>query len=132
MKTDWSHLEQSRVRKGAYASRTGDHFGAFLFDKGAKTIKVIATDGENTGWEHVSVSASVLNGPYLIGMMPAWEDMCWIKEQFWTDEETVMQLHPPKSEYINNHKHCLHLWRPTDVEIPLPPSVFVGLKELNK
>lgn len=25
---------------------------------------------------------------------------------------------PPQSEYINVHKNCLHLWRPTNVKLP--------------
>ena len=54
--------------------------------------------------------------------------MCKIKELFFEDEEVVMQLHPKKSEYVNNHEHCLHLWRPIDSEIPIPNSILVGVK----
>jgi hypothetical protein len=57
--------------------------------------------------------------------------MCFVKDLFWDAEEPVMQLHPPKSTWINNHPHCLHLWRPTGAPIPLPPQIAVGLKELN-
>ncbi len=39
-----------------------------------------------------------------------------------------MQFHPKRSEYVNYHPGCLHLWRPTDVRIVLPPSIFVGPK----
>ena len=38
---------------------------------------------------------------------------------------------PPKSQWINNHPFCLHLWRPLRDNIPLPPQIAVGLKELN-
>jgi hypothetical protein len=57
--------------------------------------------------------------------------MCYVKALFWDDEETVMQLHPPKSRWINNHPYCLHMWRPTKLEIPLPPDETVGNKELG-
>ena len=57
--------------------------------------------------------------------------MCWVKDLFWAAEEAVMQLHPPKSEWVNNHNYCLHLWRPLDGNIPLPPSIAVGYKALN-
>jgi hypothetical protein len=52
---------------------------------------------------------------------------------FWGDEEAVMQLHPPKSTWINNHNFCLHLWKPhsTVGEIPLPPGIAVGDKDLG-
>jgi hypothetical protein len=25
------------------------------------------------------------------------------------------------------HRYCLHWWRPTDVEIPRPPAIMVGV-----
>lgn len=33
--------------------------------------------------------------------------------------------HPPASQYIDVHKHCLHLWRPIGIEIPMPPLELV-------
>lgn len=57
---------------------------------------------------------------------PTWEEMCWIKGQFWGPEDRVIQYHPPASEYINDHPYCLHLWRPIGAEIPAPPSWMVG------
>lgn len=43
--------------------------------------------------------------------------------------ETVIQFHPPKSEYINNHEFCLHLWKHKTQAFPLPPSELVGVKD---
>lgn len=57
---------------------------------------------------------------------PNWFEMDYVKDLFWAEEETVMQLHVPKSEHINCHPHCLHLWRPLGVKIPLPPGEMVG------
>lgn len=54
-----------------------------------------------------------------------------IKGIFWDDEDAVMQLHSPKSNWVNNHEFCLHLWRPIGKEIPMPDSLLVGYKELN-
>ncbi len=51
--------------------------------------------------------------------------MCFVKNLFWRDDEAVMQIHPKKSEYVNNHPFCLHLWRKADKEIDLPPKGFV-------
>ena len=42
------------------------------------------------------------------------------------DDEVVMQLHPAKKDYINNHPCCLHLWKPEKEEIPLPPLFMIG------
>jgi hypothetical protein len=55
--------------------------------------------------------------------------MCQVKELFFLPSECVMQLHVPAHEHVNNHPHCLHLWRPLASEIPRPPSVFVGVAE---
>jgi hypothetical protein len=85
-------------------------------------LLVIASDG--FGWEHVSVS--------MHERCPTWDEMCMVKSLFWDSEDTVMQLHPPESQWVNNHPYCLHLWRPSNgMEIPLPPTFTVGIKELG-
>jgi len=63
---------------------------------------------------------------------PRWDEMCFVKDLFWDAEETVMQLHPPKSMWINNHPFCLHLFRPLNETIPLPPPISVGHATLNR
>lgn len=84
----------------------------------SRTLRVISSDGK--GWDHVSVSTN--------GRCPNWDEMCFIKETFFEDHETVVQFHPKKTEYVNNHKYCLHLWRKQDGEHELPPSIMVGIK----
>ena len=97
--------------------------GVFFISMGKFNINCIASD--NYGWEHVSISVS--------GELrcPTWEEACAIKSLFWDEEDIVIQYHPKKSEYVNNHKYCLHLWRPVGVEIPVPPSLLVGIKNLD-
>lgn len=96
--------------------------GAFMFSVGRgsvrEIIRVIASDGD--GWEHVSVS--------LENRCPTWDEMCIIKDIFWDDTDCVVQYHPPKSEYINHHPYCLHLWRKIGSEFELPPSYMIGPK----
>ncbi len=123
-----SELDQWRIGQGtAWASSPGDDFGAFLMPGPCgRSLKVIASPGdahEDIPWEHVSVST--------LKSTPNWLEMCFIKDLFWDAEEAVMQLHPPRSTWINNHPYCLHLWRPLKTEIPLPPEIAVGLKDLN-
>lgn len=125
MKTDWSHLESSRNTKGVMASADGDDFGAFYLQRGTVQFVVIASSGqEQLPWEHVSARARDYKGE----RTPTWTEMCWIKDLFWDDEECVVQFHPPKSDYVNNHPHVLHLWKPTNIEMPRPPSIMVGIK----
>lgn len=75
------------------------------------------------GWEHASVS------PAKRSYTPTWDDMCFLKDLIWNDDEAVIQVHPPKAEYVNNMPNCLHLWRCTYKEMVLPPSCFVGIKK---
>jgi hypothetical protein len=82
------------------------------------SLRLVVSDGE--GWDHVSVS--------LENRCPSWAEMCFVKDLFFGAEECVMQLHPPRSQYVNYHPNCLHLWRPYNRSIPLPPSIFVGPK----
>ena len=106
-----------------YHSDTGDGFGRFVIPahlgKG-RHLHIIAADGEETGWEHVSVSL-----PQRPERTPTWDEMCFVKSLFWDDEAAVMQLHPPASQYVNRHAGCLHLWRPTREPIPLPDKIMV-------
>jgi hypothetical protein len=114
-------LERYRQTKGTWKSSPGKPFGLFYVPFRTAMLKVIACDGLETGWDHVSVS--------LPNRCPNWEEMCHVKSLFWDDEDTVMQFHPPKSEYVNNHPYCLHLWRPVGKAVELPPSILVGIKQ---
>jgi hypothetical protein len=114
--------EQYRILHGVMRSSISDgNNGAFqILPSEAKRRPLffcMASDG--SGWEHVSVSTSV--------RCPTWAEMCWIKSLFWDEEDCVIQYHPPASQYVNNHPFCLHLWRPTDCDIPQPPTELVGL-----
>lgn len=77
---------------------------------------VISSD---LGWDHVSVS---IPGE---ARCPTWEEMCAVKDAFFHEQETVLQFHPPKSDYVNLHPFTLHLWKPQRVEIPLPAKEMV-------
>lgn len=99
--------------------------GAFQFQTGPKTIATIIVSNE-LGWEHVSVHIRTKNKKGKVKMrIPNWGEMCGIKDLFWASDETVVQYHPKKSEYVNNHPLVLHLWRPTEAELPTPPKLFV-------
>lgn len=84
-------------------------------------LRVIASWGE--GWDHVSVS--------LPNRVPSWDEMCFIKRVFFGPDEVVMQLHPAEQNYVNCHPNCLHLWKPHQGEIPMPPTWMVGPKQMG-
>lgn len=101
------------------AGQSGDRNGQFIIPYATTgvTLAVIASDG--MGWEHVSVSTR--------RRTPNWREMEYVCRLFWHDEEAVMQLHPPRSRWVDNHPYCLHLWRPLLDHIPPPPSILVGV-----
>ncbi len=88
-----------------------------LYLSGTRAKPAIVIFSWGGGWEHVSVSYP--------NRYPTWEEMCRIKDMFWNEEECVVQYHPPKSEYVNNHPYCLHLWRKSGENFELPPKEFV-------
>lgn len=83
-----------------------------------KPLRVIAS--ATNEWDHVSISRKE--------RVPNWYEMCQIKELFFQEHETAMQVHVPRAEWVNNMPHCLHLWRPHALDIPKPPSWMVGDK----
>lgn len=117
---DLNYLNEFRIDLFGDGMLGDEYNGAFkIIIKGEK-YKVVASNGR--GWEHVSIS------PANSHKIPSWNVMCILKDMFFNEEEVVMQLHPKKSEYINNMNTCLHLWKPIAETIPTPPSILVGLK----
>lgn len=122
-------LIQGRVKSGPFGSddSIGLNGAFFVFGPCGEELKIIASDASAgqavDGWEHVSVSTR--------RRCPNWREMCFVKNLFFKSTETVVQFHPPEDDYINNHPHCLHLWRDTKHDHRLPPSILVGIKGLD-
>lgn len=121
----WILAEPHRIKHPMAPQDYGDDFGSFVFKRnGVKLCCIVSKACDQYPWDHVSVSTK--------HRCPNWDEMCFIKEIFFDDEEAVMQFHPPKSEYINCHPYTLHMWRPTQEEIPKPPSILVGPDSAKK
>lgn len=63
-------------------------------------------EGKTMNLLHISVSLKNRN--------PNWDEMCFVKEKLLGDEMPAVQFHPPRSEYVNEHEHCLHIWASED------------------
>lgn len=114
-------VEDARITKGPRATTRGDTWGEFSLKLKVQQppMHVILSDG--FGWDHVSASYK--------NRCPTWEEMSMLKDLFFDEEEAVMQIHVPKSHHVNNHPYCLHLWRPQEIDIPLPPDIMVGVRD---
>lgn len=114
-------LNKYRVAKGQWGSGQDCDYGLFFIPtkKCPAPLKVISSGCSDQTWHHVSVS--------LPHRCPTWEEMCLVKDLFFGDE-VVIQFHPKKKDYVNNHPFCLHLWRNLKNEIITPPTELVGIK----
>ena len=106
----------ANANNGAYKIPRKSFIRESISDK-QSVILFIAIQSDGEGWEHVSVSTK--------NRCPTWKEMCAIKDLFWDEEDVVVQYHPKRSDYINIHKYCLHLWRPIDMNITVPPLYLV-------
>lgn len=106
------------------STKEGDDFGVFFIPTrlGKPPLKVLCAPMTEE-WQQVSVS--------LPNKCPTWGQMSYVKKLFWGEDVEVVQFHPPKEDYINNHSFCLHLWRHKDGH-KMPPSILVGLKSFNE
>lgn len=64
-------------------------------------LKVLITIDDNA-W-HMSVSHET--------RYPTHDELKELRYRYIPDKVTMAQLFPPKSEYVNVHKNCFHLWQ---------------------
>jgi hypothetical protein len=114
--TKW--LEERRI-----AGPRGELAGAFVVPSPSAKgwyLEMIVSDGMD--WDHVSVKAADPGGHL---RTPTWDEMVYVKDLWFKQEECALQYHPAKKDYVNCHPHVLHLWRPQKLDIPMPPKVMV-------
>jgi len=72
-------------------------------------------------WMHVSTS--------MRHRLPSWEEVVAVKEQFIGEDRHALQLLPKRSEWLNLHPYCLHLWAVLEGEDPLVPLIDPSREE---
>ena len=116
-------IEEIKQNKYIEIKKEGrDGIGGVIYDKKTR-VKLNFIMSWSAGWEHCSVS---ITDRYK--RCPSWEQMCFIKNSFWNEDECCVEYHPAKKDYVNNHNYCLYIWKPIDKELPTPPSIMVGIK----
>ena len=126
MKTNNLAINNYRQKTGKLASKNEDgNNGFFVVPRDSRrSLIVLVSDG--MGWDHVSVRAVRRNNSgSMRELLPTWEEMCIVKDLFFEDEETVVQFHPKKSQYVNIKENVLHLWRDQVNGHSLPPKWMV-------
>lgn len=107
-----------------------EHNGTFIINryKNDEFYFVIVSNG--LGWDHVSVTLHKKNGAS-IKRCPSYEEMLMIKEKIFAEDEVVFQLHPREEDYIDTHPYCLHLWKPNNCSMIVPPINSLNDDELT-
>jgi len=115
-------LDQYRRRDAATLAHWGwfgdESCGAFFVPSPIDGAQMMVVASSAEGWDHVSVSRK--------NRCPNWPEMEHVKRLFFRDDECAMQLHVPPADHLSYHPHCLHIWRPHDVDIPRPPAMMVA------
>lgn len=75
----------------------------------------VERDGKN--WVHLSVSKRK--------QYPSWDEFSQVKDLFLGSESLAIQVLPPRSEWVNDHNYCLHLYQCLD-ERPTPDFRKLG------
>jgi len=126
MKQNNKEIEKWRLTKDKYcgndllvSDETYGNNGVFLIPY--KNVKLFVVASDQCRWEHVSIHVECVKKK----RTPFWEEMCFIKDLFWREDEEVIQFHPRKADYINCHPYTLHLWKNQDMIYELPPAVMV-------
>lgn len=117
-----ARLLLARVHIPKWKESENDRNGIFrIMGPCKRLLTVIVSDGD--GWDHASVS--IYDARLTI---PTWEEMCWVKDLVFRQDEEAFQYHPAIADYVNVHPGCLHIWRPqADVGImPKPPKYMLA------
>ncbi len=71
----------------------------------AKELTVLKTVDNTPKWgwlKHISVSC--------LNRYPTWEELLELKDRFFGDIDCMMIM-PKKSDYVNLHPNCFHIWQ---------------------
>jgi hypothetical protein len=110
--------ERWRITSGPMGSSETDGWnGYFLVPLDGELWKVLISDG--LGWRHLSVSNAQKK------VIPSWQTMCRLRDLFFDTSSWVVQYHPPRETYVNDHPFTLHLWEPLEETLPTPPVILV-------
>jgi hypothetical protein len=92
--------------------------GGFVWDNNKRMLRVIASIMEyddDKEWLHLSMSHR--------RRMPTYDDLAYLKKHWAGDDRKCIMVFPPKSEHVNIHPYCLHLFCCLDGD-PLPDFTF--------
>ncbi len=109
---EWIRNALPRILLHGWIEEEGIDGSRYLHRKSQTSVIIsgcVELDGKR--WIHFSVARK--------DHLPHWEELVDIKEMFLGRETKAIQVIPPRSQYVNIHPNCLHLWYCVDGD-PLP------------
>jgi hypothetical protein len=101
---DWDNF---KAPKGwEIVDRWGEGYRLSQKNGGLRVIVDQEIKADGCRWLHVSVSRK--------SWTPTHEDMVLVKHDFIGEDRYAYSIWPPREQYVNIHKHCLHLWARID------------------
>jgi hypothetical protein len=117
--SDWKF----EVPKGwAIIRPWGEGFALREIGGGLRVIVDCEMRADGSPWLHVSYSRK--------DWTPTHDDTCKVKAAFIGDRYAYA-VFPPKSEYVNIHAHCLHLWARMEGDGRVLPEFSAEIPELG-
>ncbi|MCL2737580.1 MAG: hypothetical protein FWE17_01820 [Alphaproteobacteria bacterium] len=132
MKKDNTYVNKYKLNRSVSAVMPAMNslgISAYRIPVKSSSVTLTVIVDENNGWDHLSVTVNTSDGD--APRCPTWEEMCFVKDLFFTEEEIAIQYHPPKSKYVNIQEYCLHLWRPQNEVVPAPFKYAADIKNQN-
>ena len=101
------------------AGDKGTMQGSFYFEEEHLLVVVKSINK----WEscEVAVCGFIAGGIEYATRCPTWNEMCFVKDMFWSEDEVCIQYHPDKKNYMGNVPGCNILMihkPPFNVHIP--------------
>lgn len=81
----------------------------------------VSLERDGRWWLHLSVSRADER-------LPTWEELLYVRDILAGPEATAYQILPPRSQHVNVHDFCLHLW--VCLDGPVTPDFTRGGKGL--
>lgn len=97
--------------------KAGIDGAAYQSRNGLKVILSCCIEADEKNWVHLSVSRK--------NRLPDWAEFTQVKEIFLGKEALAIQVLAPRSEWVNHHPYCLHLYQCLD-ERPIPDFRKLG------
>ncbi|MEG4965744.1 hypothetical protein QUB11_03705 [Microcoleus sp. B6-A1] len=95
----------------------GPDGGAYRSRDGLVVIISCSIEKDGYSWVHVSLSRKK--------SVPTWIDLVKVKDIFLGAEALAIQILPARSEWVNVHEFCLHLYQCLD-QRPIPDFRKLG------